>query len=203
MIGSDAKANVIATLPACATRKADKLGQRNLPGVTVIKDYHLHPLYIAALANSVREHRAVHGQADKLLFSFHGIPEAYAQKGDPYPDRCRETAAAVARALGLDEGRWACSFQSRFGRQPWVQPYTDVTLESWGSGGVESVQVISPAFSADCLETLEELAVENRERFLHSGGKSYHYIPALNTRDDHLALLLALVVPHLQAHLQA
>ncbi|HET8731205.1 MAG TPA: ferrochelatase [Moraxellaceae bacterium] len=179
------------------------LGQRNLPGVTVIKDYHLHPLYIGALADSVREHRAVHGAAKKLLFSFHGIPEAYALKGDPYPDRCRETAAAVARALDLDEGDWACSFQSRFGRQPWVQPYTDVTLEAWGREGVESVQVISPAFSADCLETLEELAVENRERFLHAGGKRYQYIPALNVRDDHIALLAALVMPHLQAHLHA
>ncbi|HEX4869342.1 MAG TPA: ferrochelatase [Moraxellaceae bacterium] len=179
------------------------LRQRNLPGVSVIKDYHLHPQYIAALAASVREHRAVHGGADKLLFSFHGIPEAYARKGDPYPDRCRETAAAVASALGLEEGSWACSFQSRFGRQPWVQPYTDVTLAQWGAAGVGSVQVLCPAFSADCLETLEEIAEENRELFLHAGGKAYQYIPALNIRDDHIALMAALVRPHLDAHLRA
>lgn len=178
------------------------LGQRNLPAVSVIKDYHVHPRYIAALAATVREHRAVHGDADKLLFSFHGIPESYARKGDPYPDRCRATAAAVAAELGLEEGRWACTFQSRFGRQPWVQPYTDVTLEQWGKTGIGSVQVLCPAFSADCLETLEEIAEENRENFLHAGGKAYAYIPALNTRDDHIALLQALVTPHLEAHLR-
>lgn len=178
------------------------LAQRNLPAVTVLKDYHLHPLYVGALAASIRDHRARHGDADKLLFSFHGIPEAYERKGDPYPSRCRATAAAVAEALGLAEGSWLCSFQSRFGRQPWVQPYTDVTLEQWGRAGVGSVQVVCPAFSADCLETLEEIAEENRETFLHAGGKAYQYIPALNTRDDHIALLQALVSPHLDAHLR-
>jgi ferrochelatase len=179
------------------------LAQRNLPAVTLIKDYHVHPLYIAALAATVREHREIHGTSDKLLFSFHGIPQSYADKGDPYPDRCRATAAAVAAELGLAEGSWACSFQSRFGAQPWVQPYTDVTLEQWGKAGVGSVQVMCPAFSADCLETLEEIAEENRETFLHAGGKAYAYIPALNTRDDHVALLNALVLPHLEAHLRS
>lgn len=178
------------------------LRQRNLPAVTVLKDYYLHPLYIGALAASVREHRAVHGDSDQLMLSFHGIPQPYADKGDPYPDRCRATAAAVAAELGLAEGRWACTFQSRFGAQPWVQPYTDVTLEQWGKAGVGSVQVICPAFSADCLETLEEIAEENRANFLHAGGKAYSYIPALNTRDDHIALLQALVSPHLDAHLR-
>lgn len=178
------------------------LRQRNLPAVTVLKDYYLHPLYIGALAATVREHRAVHGDSEQLMFSFHGIPQAYADKGDPYPDRCRATAAAVAAELGLADGSWACTFQSRFGAQPWVQPYTDVTLEQWGKAGVGSVQVICPAFSADCLETLEEIAEENRENFLHAGGKAYSYIPALNTRDDHIALMQALVSPHLDAHLR-
>lgn len=176
------------------------LRQRNLPAVTILKDYHLHPRYIGALAATVREHRARHGGADKLLFSFHGIPQSYQEKGDPYPDRCRATAAAVAAELQLVEGSWACTFQSRFGLQAWVQPYTDVTLEQWAASGVGSVQVLCPAFSADCLETLEEIAEENRERFLHGGGKDYQYIPALNTRDDHIALLQALVGPHLDAH---
>lgn len=176
-------------------------GQRNLPAVTLIKDYYRHPVYIAALAASVKAHRAAHGDAERLLFSFHGIPQAYADKGDPYPERCRETARAVAAALQLPEGSWACSFQSRFGRQEWVKPYTDKLLEEWGSAGVASVQVLCPAFSADCLETLEEIAEENREGFLHAGGQRYEYIPALNTRADHIALLAALLRPHLEAHL--
>jgi len=176
-------------------------GQRNLPAVSVIKDYYRHPVYVAALAASIKAHRDQHGSADRLLFSFHGIPESYAEKGDPYPERCRATAAAVAAALQLPEGSWACSFQSRFGRQEWVKPYTDKLLEEWGQSGVASVQVLCPAFSADCLETLEEIAEENREGFLHAGGQRYEYIPALNTRADHITLLAALVRPHLEAHL--
>lgn len=177
--------------------------QRNLPALTVIKDYFAHPRYIAALADSVKEHRQRHGGADRLLFSFHGIPEAYAQKGDPYPERCRATAAKVAEALQLPPDAWACSFQSRFGRQPWVQPYTDALLQEWAQSGVGAVQVLCPAFSADCLETLEEIAEQNRELFLHAGGSAYQYIPALNTRPDHIELLTALVAPHLEAHLRA
>lgn len=173
--------------------------QRNLPGYTVIKDYFAHPAYIRALADSIREYRAVHGGADKLLFSFHGIPQPYADKGDPYPKRCRCTAAHVAQQLGLSEDQWAISFQSRFGKQEWVKPYTDVLLEEWAKSGVGSVQVVSPAFSADCLETLEELAIQNRELFEHAGGKSYAYIPGLNTRADHIAMMAALVAPSLRA----
>jgi len=175
--------------------------QRNLPAITILKDYFAHPIYIAALASSVQMHKREHGNAEKLLFSFHGIPEDYERKGDPYPSRCRETAARVAAALKLPDEAWACSFQSRFGAQQWVQPYTDVLLRKWAQTGVASVQVISPAFSADCLETLEELAEENREGFLHAGGKSYQYIPALNARADHIALFIALLRPHLEAHL--
>ncbi|MCD6059910.1 MAG: ferrochelatase-2, chloroplastic-like [Moraxellaceae bacterium] len=177
--------------------------QRNLPAVTVIKDYFAHPLYIAALAASIEEHRMAHGHSERLLFSFHGIPEAYAEKGDPYPERCRATAALVAERLRLPPEAWAASFQSRFGRQPWVQPYTDELLSQWARSGIASVQVVCPAFSADCLETLEEIAGENRELFLHAGGGSFQYIPALNTRPDHIALLLALVQPHLAAHIAA
>lgn len=175
--------------------------QRDLPALTVIKDYHDHPLYIQAMAASVREHWAEHGRAKRLLMSFHGIPQPYADKGDPYPEQCKTTAQALANALGLSEGEWAYSFQSRFGLQEWVKPYTDALLSEWAQAGVESVQVLCPAFSADCLETLEEIAGQNRELFLHAGGKEYQYIPALNTRPDHIALFEALVVPHLQAHL--
>lgn len=180
-----------------------QFARRNLPSVVIIKDYYRHPIYIAALAASIQAHRQQAGVSDKLLFSFHGIPQAYADKGDPYPDRCRETAELVASALKLGRHEWECSFQSRFGRQEWVKPYTDATLESWGHEGVGSVQVLCPAFSADCLETLEEIAEENREGFLEAGGKRYEYIPALNTRPDHIALMSALVKPHLEAFLKA
>lgn len=170
--------------------------QRNLPMTTFIKDYHDHPLYIQALANSVREFWAIHGQADKLLMSFHGIPKPFADKGDPYPTQCHTTANLVAQALALDESQWAISFQSRFGAQEWLRPYTDELLADWGKQGV-SVQVLSPAFSADCLETLEELAVENKDNFLQAGGKSYEYIPALNSRDDHIEMMAAIVKRYL------
>lgn len=164
------------------------LKQRNIPGLSLIRDYYQHPLYIQALANSVRDYQQQHGQASKLLMSFHGIPQPYADKGDPYADRCRITAVKVAQALGLKDDQWAISFQSRFGKQEWVKPYTDQILREWAEQGVESVQVLSPAFSADCLETLEELAIQNSELFLHAGGKEYAYIPALNSRSDHIAL---------------
>lgn len=172
--------------------------QRNLPSLTILKDYFAHPAYIAALADSVRRHQAQHGVPDKLLMSFHGIPQPYADKGDPYPKRCRCTAAQLAQALGLREDQWQISFQSRFGKQEWVKPYTDTILKDWGAQGVQSVHVISPAFSADCLETLEELSIENRETFLHAGGQTYHYIAALNADVAHIDLLERLSKPLVQ-----
>ncbi|WP_180007103.1 ferrochelatase [Acinetobacter sp. YH16057] len=173
--------------------------QRNLPGLSIIRDYYQHPLFIQALAQSVRDYQAEHGFADKLLMSFHGIPQPYADKGDPYADRCRVTGHLVAQALGLNEDQYEISFQSRFGKQEWVKPYTDATLEAWGKQGVKSVQVMSPAFSADCLETLEELALQNAEIFQAAGGVEYGYIPALNARDDHVALLNLLLQANLDA----
>lgn len=175
--------------------------QRNQPAVTLIKDYHRNPVYIAALAASVQAFRREHGAAEKLLMSFHGIPQPYADKGDPYPQQCHETARQLAAALGLPDGAWAISFQSRFGAQAWVKPYTDVLLQEWAAAGISSVQVVCPAFSADCLETLEEIAEQNRETFLHAGGRNYSYIPALNVRPDHIVMMTALVSPHLDAHL--
>ena len=173
--------------------------QRNLPGLTVIRDYYQHPLFIQSLAQSVRDYQAIHGQPEKLLMSFHGIPQPYADKGDPYADRCRITGKLVAEALGLNEDQYAISFQSRFGKQEWIKPYTDVLLEDWAKQGVKSIQVMSPAFSADCLETLEELAIENAETFKALGGESYSYIPALNSREDHLQLLNSLLQANLDA----
>ncbi len=171
------------------------LKQRNLPNMTIVKDYFAHPLYIKALADSIRRFQAKHGKPEKLMFSFHGIPQPYMDKGDPYPRRCKCTAAQVAHELGLGEDEWIISFQSRFGKQEWVKPYTDVVLDEWAKSGVKSVQILSPAFSADCLETLEELAIENRENFIEAGGQEYHYIPALNMDDAHIDLLEAMSAP--------
>ncbi|MBC7751526.1 MAG: ferrochelatase [Candidatus Saccharibacteria bacterium] len=169
------------------------LVQRNLPSITLIKDYFGHPIFIQALADSVRRYQAIHGQPDKLLMSFHGIPQPYADRGDPYPERCHATARLLAQALDLSDDAWAISFQSRFGRQEWVKPYTNLTLQEWGKSGLKSVQVISPAFSADCLETLEELAVENRDTFVDAGGQHYAYIPALNDDSLHIDMMASLV----------
>jgi ferrochelatase len=174
--------------------------QRNLPSITLIKDYHDHPRYIQALASSVKKFWQQHGQAEKLLMSFHGIPQPYADKGDPYPAQCQQTAYLLAQSLGLSSDQWAISFQSRFGKQEWVKPYTNELLQQWGSSGVSSVQVISPAFSADCLETLEELAVENQHLFLQSGGKTYQYIPALNDDELHIDALFQIVKPFVSAY---
>ena len=166
--------------------------ERNMPAIQFTREYHDHPLYIQALVESIKKHWAEHGRADRLLMSFHGIPKPYADKGDPYAEQCRKTAVLVASELGLGANEWAVSFQSRFGAQEWLKPYTDELLSEWGAQGL-SVQVISPAFSADCLETLEELAVENRDNFMNAGGKSYEYIPALNDDALHIRLMADIV----------
>ncbi len=173
--------------------------QRRLPSLQIIRDYHAHPHYIHALAESIKVHWAANGQAEKLLFSFHGIPQPYADKGDPYPEHCRATAAAVVRELDLSDEQWCVSFQSRFGFQEWVKPYTDATLKAWGEQKLASVDVICPAFSADCLETLEEIAVENREFFQQAGGGHYAYIDALNAHKLHIDMMQALLAPRLAA----
>ena len=175
------------------------LKQRNIPGINIIRDYYQHPLFIQSLANSVREYQTIHGKPEKLLMSFHGIPQPYADKGDPYDERCRMTGRLLAQELGLAEHEYAVSFQSRFGKQEWIKPYTDAQIEAWASEGVKSIQVMSPAFSADCLETLEELAIENAELFKSKGGEQYAYIPALNAREDHIALLNTLLQANLDA----
>lgn len=153
-----------------------------------IHSYHDHPLYIKALANSVTL-----DADEKLLFSFHGIPARYETEGDFYPDHCKETARLVAETLGLNETQWQLTFQSRFGDEVWLQPYTDETLGQLPAQGVKNVAVICPGFSADCLETIEEIGEENRENFMHAGGESYRYIEALNANADHIKLLAALI----------
>jgi ferrochelatase len=170
---------------------------RNLPTINIIKDYHDHPEYIAALATSVRDFWQANGRANKLLMSFHGIPVANIDKGDPYYDQCKRTAELLASALELSEQDWAISFQSRLGRAQWLQPYTSEILQEWGEKVVQGVDVICPAFSSDCLETLEEIAIQNREIFEDAGGSNYRYIPCLNDRDDHISLLVSLVKRYL------
>ncbi|GAB6039743.1 ferrochelatase [Endothiovibrio diazotrophicus] len=171
-------------------------GWRRQPELRLIAGYHDHPGHLDALAASVRDHWTAHGRGDRLLFSFHGIPLRYARAGDPYPEQCRRTAAEVATRLELSDEEWAIAFQSRLGKEEWLRPYTDETLATWPSQGIRRVQVLCPGFSADCLETLEEIAGENRETFLAAGGDDYHYIPALNDRDDHIAALAGLVMRH-------
>ena len=167
--------------------------QRELPHLRFIADYHDHPAYISALAASVREHRQGREAGEMLMISFHGTPRRFRDQGDPYYGQCQRSAQLLAEELGLKEGRWMLSFQSRFGREEWLQPYTDKTLERLAGEGVRRIDVICPGFSADCLETLEEIAGENREIFEHAGGETLHYIPALNSRDDHIAMMAELV----------
>jgi len=168
-------------------------GWRRVPALQFIDAYHDDEAYINALADSVRAYWQEHGKAERLLMSFHGIPERYFKAGDPYPCHCRKTARLLREKLELSEEEAQISFQSRFGREPWMQPYTDATLKQWGADGVKSVDVVCPGFSADCLETLEEVAIENRDYFLGAGGSQYRYIPALNDADSHIKVIAQLL----------
>jgi len=166
---------------------------RSVPALKFLSNYHDDPAYIDALAASVQDHRREFGVTRHLLMSFHGIPEAFVTRGDPYRDHCQRTATLLAERLGLAADAWSVSFQSRFGRARWLQPYTSEVLAGLPKRGVNSVSVICPGFSADCLETLEEIGMENRDVFLAAGGEQYHYVAALNGRADHVAALGALI----------
>ena len=166
---------------------------RNVPDISICKEYYQRSDYIQALANSVKAHWAEKGRAERLLLSYHGIPQRCVDLGDPYYQQCQATSQLLAQALDLTEDQWAMSFQSRLGKAQWLQPYTDKLLESWGRSGVKSVDVLCPAFSADCLETIEEIDQENREIFLSAGGEQFHYIPCLNDRNDHIQMMANIV----------
>lgn len=168
-------------------------GWRWVPELHFINNYCDEPLYITALANSVREHIEKNGKPQKIIFSYHGTPKRNLDLGDPYYCFCIKTTRLVAEQLGLDKNDYIASFQSRFGYAEWLKPYTDETLKNLPAEGVKNVAIISPAFSADCLETLEELAVENRHTFMVAGGEKYAYIPALNDRADHIHALVHLI----------
>ena len=169
---------------------------RWIPAFRFIEHYADDSGYIDALAASVREYRARHGAGDLLLLSFHGVPRRYLLNGDPYHCLCHKTARLLAGRLGLADHEWRITFQSRFGREPWLQPYTDRTVEALGRDGLARLDVVCPGFASDCLETLEEIAIGNREIFQHAGGGEFHYIPALNDRDGHVDALADLVVGH-------
>ncbi|WP_461481854.1 ferrochelatase [Porticoccus sp.] len=170
---------------------------RNVPDISVLKSFHDHPGYIDCLAASIRDSWQQHGRQEKLLMSFHGVPQEYVDKGDPYYQHCQETAQAVARRLELASDDWAMSFQSRFGPKKWLQPYTDMQLQTWAASGIRSVDIISPAFTADCLETLEELNSSYRESFITQGGAHYQYIPCLNSSETFIKTLSSLVAEKL------
>lgn len=171
---------------------------RWLPELRFINHYHDDPVYIDTLADSVRRYREQTGDAELLVMSFHGIPEDYFHKGDPYYCECQKTGRLLAERLGLTPQQWRLSFQSRLGPKRWLQPYTDKTLKSLAGSGTKSVQVVCPGFSADCLETLEEVAMENRDIFLKAGGERYDYIPCLNDDPQHIDMLATLVKRHMQ-----
>lgn len=176
---------------------AELAGWRWVPEIRFVNHYHDDPAYIRALAASIRDAWADGGPAEKLLFSFHGIPQRYFLAGDPYFCQCHKLARLAADELGLPKERWEVSFQSLFGKEEWIKPYTDKTLTAMAKSGIRSLDVVCPGFSADCLETLEEIDEQNREIFLHNGGERYRYIPALNDRPDHIRALSGLVLRNL------
>jgi ferrochelatase len=163
------------------------------PQLDSVQHYFREAAWVSAVVESIRAFQQVAGRPDKLLFSLHGIPQRYVTSGDPYADQCAESVAAVARELGLGNDDWMLTFQSRVGKEPWLQPYTDKTLEQLGSSGTGYVQIVCPGFAVDCLETLEEIAMENRDRFLAAGGEKFEYIPALNDSPAHISLLAGIV----------
>jgi len=176
---------------------------RWVPEFRFIHQYHDDPAHIAALAASVRAHWQREGRGEVLVMSFHGMPERTLKLGDPYHCQCQKTARLLAEALQLAPAQWRISFQSRFGRAKWLGPATDATLRELGAAGTRQVDVICPGFAADCLETLEEIAQEGRETFLHAGGREFHYIPCLNDDPAGMAALAELARRHLPGWVDA
>ena len=166
------------------------------PELRAINDYHRDDTWLDALAASVQNHWDLHGRGEHLLISFHGVPQRFIAAGDPYARQCETGARALAQRLQLDDTQWQLTFQSRFGREPWLQPYTDASLKALAAKGVKHVDLVCPGFAVDCLETLEEIAVENAQAFRAAGGEELRYIPALNATPGHVAALVALARRH-------
>lgn len=171
---------------------------RWVPELRFVAEYPDHPAYIEALRHSVASHWAARGRTAHLLMSFHGIPDRYFREGDPYYCKCQRTARLLADELNLGDGDWSVSFQSRYGPGKWLRPYTDAVIEGMPARGMKSLTVVCPGFAADCLETLEEIGIENRERFMAAGGTRFEYVPALNASPLHTRAIADLVTQHVQ-----
>ncbi len=178
-------------------------GLRNVPAIRVVKHFHDHPAYVKSVAKAVNDYWMKHGRPDRLVMSFHGLPRFSLDKGDPYHCECLKTGRLVAEALGWADERTAVTFQSRFGKAEWLKPYTADTLAELGAKGTGRVDVICPGFAADCLETLEEIAMEGRETFLHAGGREFHYIPTTNDQPAFMTALAILSLENLQGWVSA
>jgi ferrochelatase len=187
-----------ATATAIDAATACLAGMRNQPALRTVRSFHDHPGYIAALAQSVRDYWISNHRPDVLVMSFHGVPRATLDKGDPYHCECQKTGRLLAAALALKPEQYRLSFQSRFGRARWLTPYTTDVLAELGGQQVGRVDVICPGFVSDCLETLEEIAIEGKSIFLTAGGREFHHIPCLNERNDWLHALADLVLANLQ-----
>ncbi len=178
------------------------LKTRNMPALRTVRQYHDHPAYIEALAQSVRQYWGGKGKPDKLIMSFHGVPRYTLDKGDPYHCFCQKTGRLLGEALGLQAHQYMVCFQSRFGRAEWLQPYLSKTLDELGKAKLRRVDVICPGFSSDCLETLEEIAMEGKATFITAGGGEYHYIPALNEREEWISAMTVIARENLQGWLE-
>jgi ferrochelatase len=172
--------------------------RRLIPELRFINHYHDFPPFIDALAHKIEQHWEQYGRSDKLILSYHGIPKRYLTNGDPYHCECYKTSRLVAERLGLNSDEYMTTFQSRFGKEEWLKPYTDHTLQALPAQGVKSIQIVCPGFSSDCLETIEEIGIENRDYFLEAGGEKFEYIAALNSDDNHIDALVKLIENNLQ-----
>ncbi len=185
-----------ATTASIFDKVTETLGRwRYVPEFKFITDYHLNEGYIHAVANSIEQYWQANGKSELLIFSLHGLPAVSRKQGDPYYDQCVASTKAIAAKLGLNDNAWKLVFQSRFGAQEWLKPYCVEVLKELPGQGVKSVDVVCPGFAVDCLETLEEIAIANKEIFIEAGGESYRYIPALNASADHARVLAGLVLP--------
>ena len=181
------------TAAALDAVQAAMQGRAWRPELRIVNDYHDDAGYIAALADSVREHWAAHGRGERLLISFHSIPQRYVDRGDPYGTQCEATARRLAALLELRDFDWQVAYQSRVGGAAWLGPYTDEVVRQLAHEGVRTLDVICPGFSVDCLETLDEIAIRYRELFVAAGGQALRYVPALNARPAHIDALAGLV----------
>ena len=203
--GGASRVLVLPLYPQYSTTTTASVGdlveeaRSDTPAIGMVAEYHLDPRWVEAVAGSIRAHWRAHGRGERLLLSFHGIPERLVAAGDPYAAQCEASATAIAQALELPDDAWMLAYQSRFGRERWLQPYTSEVLAGLGAQGVRTVHVACPGFAVDCLETLEEIAVENAQVFIAAGGDALRYVPCLNATDAHAAAIAAIAKDALEA----